>query len=234
VQVGSEGGPEAAARTARYAALDDAADRRGAVAVMLGHTKQDQAETVLLGLARGSGSRSLSGMPSVQGRYRRALLGLDRSTLREVVEASGLEVWDDPHNDDPRYIRARVRHELLPRLAEVLGAGAVEGLARSADLLRADADALDAWTEQVLPDVLLGDGELDVERLALLPKAVRTRLLRRAAIDAGCSPGSLTAGHVLAMDALVTQWSGQGAVALPGPVSAWRDCGRLHLARTHS
>ncbi len=235
VQVGSAGGPEAAARTARYAALDHAADRLGAAAVLLGHTKQDQAETVLLGLARGSGARSLSGMPAVQGRYRRPLLALDRSTLREAATAIGLEVWDDPHNEDPRFTRSRIRGDLLPQLADVLGAGAVEGLARSADLLRADADALDGWAEAMLPEVQVTDGAMDVQRLARLPRAVRTRLVRRVAIDAGCPPGSLSAGHILAVDALVAAWSGQGAVALPGQVSAWRDCGRLHLARiTHN
>lgn len=232
VQVGSGGGPEAAAREARYAALDDAARRTGASCVLLGHTRDDQAETVLLGLARGSGARSLAGMPAVQGRYRRPFLGLGRADVRTAALAAGLEPWEDPHNRDPAYARSRVRHELLPRITQTLGPGAVEALARSADLLRADADALDQWSDRVLPDVSPGDGILDVALLAALPTAIRTRVIRAVAFDAGCPPGSLTAGHVAAIDALVVGWTGQGLVALPGSVSARRDCGRLHLART--
>src|SRR3954452_17295461 len=104
VTVGREGGPEAAARDARYAALDAAAERHGAAAVLLGHTRDDQAETVLLGLARGSGARSLSGMAAVSGaggRYRRPFLLLDRDTVRKGCLAQGITVWEDPHNHDP-------------------------------------------------------------------------------------------------------------------------------------
>ncbi len=136
-------GPEAAARQARYRALDEAADRLGAATVLLGHTRDDQAETVLLGLARGSGARSLAGMAAVRGRYRRPLLGLDRATVRAA--AAGHRTWDDPHNADPAFARARVRRDALPMLERELGPGIAEALARSADLLRADADALDGW-----------------------------------------------------------------------------------------
>ena len=146
--VGRQGGPEAAARDARYAALDAAAERLGAAAVLLGHTRDDQAETVLLGLARGSGTRSLSGMAAVSGtggRYRRPFLLLDRQTVRQACLAQGITVWEDPHNDDPAYTRSRVRHEALPVLEKSLGKGVVEALARTAQLSRDDADALDQW-----------------------------------------------------------------------------------------
>ncbi|MEU7239813.1 tRNA lysidine(34) synthetase TilS [Streptomyces sparsogenes] len=156
VSVGREGGPEAAARDARYAALDAAAERHGAVAVLLGHTRDDQAETVLLGLARGSGIRSLSGMAQVSGahgRYRRPFLRLDRQTVRRACLAQSLPVWDDPHNVDPAYTRSRVRHEALPVLEKALGKGVVEALARTAQLSRDDADALDAWAARAEAEV---------------------------------------------------------------------------------
>ncbi|MDW6061634.1 tRNA lysidine(34) synthetase TilS [Streptomyces sp. FXJ1.4098] len=156
VSVGRDGGPEAAARDARYAALDAAAERHGAVAVLLGHTRDDQAETVLLGLARGSGIRSLSGMAQVSGaggRYRRPFLRLDRQTVRRACLAQSLPVWDDPHNVDPAYTRSRVRHEALPVLEKALGKGVVEALARTAQLSRDDADALDAWAARAEAEV---------------------------------------------------------------------------------
>ena len=185
VEVGRAGGPEAAARTARYAALSEAATRVDAVAVLLGHTRDDQAESVLLGLARGSGARSLSGMSPVRDtdgvRYLRPLLEVPRATTRAACAELGLDPWHDPHNADPAYARARVRDELLPALERVLGPGAVPALARSAALLRDDADALDAWAAEGLVAVRGADGTLDVELLATYPTAVRTRILKRAA-----------------------------------------------------
>src|SRR5260370_28828954 len=109
-------GPEAAARVARYQALDRAAAAAGAAAILLGHTRDDQAETVLLGLARGSGARSLAGMATRHGRYLRPLLGISRAQTRAACAALNLEPWDDPQNADPGYARARVRHRLLPAL----------------------------------------------------------------------------------------------------------------------
>src|SRR4051794_25048372 len=134
---------EGAARAARYAALDASADRYEASAVLLAHSLDDQAETVLLGLARGSGARSLAGMPASRGRYRRPLLGLRRETLRAAAVAEGLDPWDDPTNADLSFARARARHDVLPVLESALGPGIAEALARSATLLGSDADALD-------------------------------------------------------------------------------------------
>lgn len=220
VQVGDVGGPEAAARDARYAALAEAADRAGAVAVLLGHTRDDQAETVLLGLARGSGPRSLSGMAPVQGRYRRPFLGLGRATTVAACAALGLDVWDDPHNDDPRFTRVRVRKQVIPHLEAELGPGVADALARTAELAREDADALDQWAESALQDCALSDIDgqvaLAVQGLEGLPDAVRRRVLRRAAIAAGAPPGALGAVHVRALDRLITHWNGQKGVDLPG------------------
>ncbi|MFE4670196.1 tRNA lysidine(34) synthetase TilS [Streptomyces sp. NPDC056716] len=223
-------GPEAAARDARYAALDAAAARRGAAAVLLGHTRDDQAETVLLGLARGSGIRSLSGMAAVSGadgRYRRPFLQLDRQTVRKACMVQSLPVWDDPHNADPAYTRSRLRHEGLPALEKALGKGVVEALARTAQLSRDDADALDAWARQAESAVRDSAGLLECAKLYALPPAVRRRVLRRAAIDAGAPAGSLFARHIEEMDRLITGWRGQGAINLPGKVAAQRQGGRL-------
>ena len=213
-------GPEAAARRARYAALDVAAKEYGAVAVLLGHTLDDQAETVLLGLARGSGSRSLAGMPARRGPYRRPLLTVRRATTAAVCAELGLVPWQDPHNRDYRFARARVRHQALPALEAALGPGVTEALARTAAQLRADAECLDdlAFAES---------GQLDADRLSALPQAIRARVLRDAAIMAGCPHGALTAGHVDRIDALVTAWRGQRWVDLPGGVRARRRDGQV-------
>ncbi|WP_210577961.1 tRNA lysidine(34) synthetase TilS [Streptomyces sp. GESEQ-4] len=225
-----EGGPEAAARDARYAALDAVAVRHGADAVLLGHTRDDQAETVLLGLARGSGIRSLSGMAAVSGadgRYRRPFLHLDRQTARKACMVQSLPVWDDPHNADPAYTRSRLRHEGLPALEKALGKGVVEALARTAQLSRDDADALDAWAGQAEAAVRDAAGRLECAKLYALPPAVRRRILRRAAIEAGAPAGSLFARHIEEVDKLITGWRGQGAINLPGKVVAQRQGGRL-------
>jgi tRNA(Ile)-lysidine synthase len=239
VTVGSSGGPEAAARDARYAALHAAAARHGAAAVLLGHTLDDQAETVLLGLARGSGARSLAGMPGSAGVYRRPLLGLDRDLIRRACLAMGLIPWDDPHNRDPAYARVRVRGDVLPALEKGLGPGVTAALARTARLLRDDADALDAWAGRALRDVTAAAGAdaaraLDVRGLAELPRAVRTRVLRGTAIAAGSPPGTLAAVHIDEVDALVTAWHGQAHVDLPGRVRAWRRCEKLLFGPSES
>jgi tRNA(Ile)-lysidine synthase len=235
VTVDGPGGPENAARDARYKALDEAAERLGAAAVLLGHTQDDQAETVLLGLARGSGARSLSGMPPAFHRqgvlYLRPMLGIARTTTRRACKAMGLEPWDDPHNVDPAYARVRVRHQALPALEKALGPGVAEALARTAGMLRDDADALDDLAARAYADLeTLEDGcgaAVRLEGLAELPRAVRTRVLRMAAIKAGSPPGTLAAVHVDAVDRLVTAWHGQRHVDLPGGFRAVRRSGRL-------
>src|SRR5450432_3059782 len=241
VEVTGPGGPEAAARTARYSALDAVAERLGAVTVLLGHTLDDQAETVLLGLARGSGTRSLAGMAARTagpagdaggGRYRRPLLSIERAVTRAACADLGLPVWDDPHNADPSFARARVRADLLPVLEEVLGPGVAAALARTADLARDDADALDLWAATEYGSIVDADSSLDAAALAALPAAVRRRVLRLAALSAGCPVGGLGAAHLVAIDALVTDWHGQGPVSLPGGRCAVRRYGRLYLAST--
>ncbi|MDT0269519.1 tRNA lysidine(34) synthetase TilS [Streptomyces sp. DSM 44915] len=243
VAVGHSGGPEAAARTARYTALDAAADRHGAVAVLLGHTRDDQAETVLLGLARGSGTRSLAGMAATFGglsggsgptpRYRRPFLAVDRQSTRRACLAQALPVWDDPHNSDPSFTRSRVRHEALPVLEKALGRGVVEALARTARLSRDDADALDTWAREAERAATRPDGTLEIAALHDLPPAVRRRVLRRAAIAAGAPAGSLFARHIEETDRLITAWRGQRPLNLPGRVEARRQGGRLVLQQAN-
>jgi len=223
VGTGRAGGPEAAARTARYAALARVAAEDGAAAVLLGHTLDDQAETVLLGLARGSGARSLAGMPPRRGVFRRPLLGLRRPVTAEACAALGLDPWHDPHNADRRFARVRVRLDALPALEAALGPGVAEALARTAGQLRADAEVL----EKISSERTDGDSPLSASSLAELPGAVRTRVLRSAALAAGCPAGALTAGHVARIEELVTGWHGQRWIDLPGGVRASRRAGQL-------
>ncbi len=220
-------GPEAAARAARYAALDQLAESSAAAAILLGHTLDDQAETVLLGLARGSGARSLAGMAARSGRYARPLLELRRAQTGAACAALGLRPWDDPHNEDLAYARVRVRTRLLPVLAETLGPGTVEALARTARLLRADADLLDQLADAETERIREAGPALPAGAVAELPDALRRRVLRQAALAAGCPPGALTEHHVSEMEALACDWHGQRWTDLPGQVRCQRRYGRL-------
>jgi tRNA(Ile)-lysidine synthase len=194
---------------------------------MLGHTLDDQAETVLLGLGRGSGPRSIAGMRPVDGCWLRPLLGVRREQTRAACAAEGLPVWDDPHNADPRFTRARLRAEVLPLLEDVLAGGAAEALARTAELLHADLDALDALAGTVAEATVEGRA-VDAAALAAHPAAVRTRVLREWLRAAGVP--APTSAQLRAVDALVADWHGQGPVALPAGLAAHRASGRLHLA----
>lgn len=236
------GGPEGAARAARYAALDAAATQLGACAILLGHTADDQAETVLLGLARGSGARSLSGMRPQLGLLRRPLLGLRRRDTESICAAAGLAWWTDPTNlatqpDAP--LRSRLRTLAMPVLADVLG-DIVPALARTAEQLAEDDEALADLAESLLTESLHTESHvseaggalpiiLRIAPLVAAPAAIRRRALRRAALAAGCPGGALNRSHVLGLDGLLTDWHGQGPLHLPGAVGARRDCGSLVL-----
>lgn len=211
VQVGEVGGPEAAARSARYAALADA----DADTVLLGHTLDDQAETVLLGLGRGSGPRSIAGMAERDGLWRRPFLGLRRSDTEQICRASGLDWWTDPHNSDRRFRRSRLRAEVMPLLEDVLGGGVAPALARTADQLRSDSAALDDLAAAV-------HDPAQVDTLIGLHPAVRSRVLRRLALSAGADASALGSSHLAEVDRLVTDWRGQRRVELPGGVCVRR------------
>ncbi len=279
-EVGTTGeGPEGAARTARYAELTAVADRLGAAVVLLGHTLDDQAEQVLLGLARGSGARSLAGMPSRRGIFARPLLGVQRSVVHQAAADQGLRAWHDPSNADPAFARSRVRTIVLPLLEEQLGPGVALALARTAELLREDAETLDALAERTLAELIAGSTQpsglqppelsqarhvgkapdlakgpdadrapdlgkaydadkapdlakvlgpaLDAGSLAAHPHGLRRRVLHRWLLALGCPGAALSRAHVLAVDALLTDWHGQGRLDLPGGVGVLRRSGRL-------
>lgn len=227
VTVGADGGPEAAARAARYRALSDVAGRMGATAVLLGHTLDDQAETVLLGLARGSGAASLKGMAAETGIYRRPLLGIRRQQTVQFCEDSGLQPWHDPQNDDPAFTRVRVRRLVLPLLEAELGPGISEALARTAEQLREDTEALDHFAEEIAQDIAEHSEagiSLSVQALAANPAALRQRLIRLA-VDSEFHV-ALSRSQTLEVARLVTHWHGQGAIDLPG-VKVVRHAGLL-------
>jgi tRNA(Ile)-lysidine synthase len=225
----SGSGLEADARTARYAAFEQVASRLGAEVVLIGHTRDDQAEQVLLGLSRGSGARSLSGMPARRGRFVRPLLALPRATTLAACAAYGIEPWEDPQNADDSFRRVRARR-LLATLEADLGPGFGAALARSADLLREDADYLETLARQAragLPEV--PGGGVDLEALAALPRALRTRVWRLLAAEAGAPLADVTAAHVESLDALLTSWHGQGPLHVPGGIAVARERGAIRF-----
>jgi tRNA(Ile)-lysidine synthase len=228
---GLPGGPEAAARSARYTALSSVAARCGAAVVLLGHTRDDQAETVLLALARGAGPRGMAGMPYRKGVLVRPLLGVARAETRKACAALGLAVWEDPHNTDPAYTRSRVRADALPALIAALGPAVVDNLARTAGQLAADSALLDSLAVAALGSARTGAG-LSVSILAGLDPAIRGRVLHFWARELGAPGGALSHRHVVALDALVTDWHGQGATSLPGGIVVARRDGVLSVPLT--
>jgi len=225
-------GPEAAARAARYEALRRCAVEVGATAVLLGHTLDDQAETVLLGLARGSGAASLQGMAPVREDehgmlWLRPLLGVKRATTRACCAASALEFWDDPHNLDPRFARVRARERVLPMLEAELGPGIAEALARTAEQLREDAEAFDEMIHETVEDIVEhaeAGISVSVAALAANPAALRNRIIRLV-VDSEFGVG-LTRVQTVEVARLATDWSGQGPIDLPG-CTARRASGRI-------
>lgn len=211
-------GPESAARRARYEALEECRLREGASHVLLAHTRDDQAEQVLLGLLRGSGARSLSGMAPVAGSLVRPFLDVTRAETESSCATAELTPWRDPHNADERFARVRARH-VLADLSTRLG-GVSDNLARTARLLRDDDAALESWARQVTDAA-------DVATLAALPRAVRTRVLRLLVLDAGADASALGFRHLDEVDRLVTAWHGQGPIDVPGGVQVERREGCL-------
>lgn len=178
---------------------------------------------MLLGLARGSGTRSLAGMAERRDRFVRPLLALPREVTRECCAELGLEPWQDPHNAEPRFTRVRVRRTVLPVLEAELGPGIAAALARTADLARADADALDALAAQIeTPE------QLPCADVRELPAALRHRVLRRWLTQRGA--GELSRQHTLAVDGLITDWHGQRWVEVPGLRVSRRDGALLAAA----
>ena len=224
VQVDTDSrGLEAGAREARYAALRQLADHFGSTTVLLGHTLDDQAETVLLGLARGSGGRSIAGMRPAYDVFVRPLLAITRAQTEQACSAEGVGWWNDPHNVDPRFLRSRVRHTALPALERELGPGVAETLARTAEQLRPDMEALDDLAAAAFEEHRTPDG-FDVGRLAELPLAVRTRVLRLGALAAGALASELFAVHINALEEQIHNRTHlPKEIQLPGHVTAHRS-----------
>ena len=227
-QVTMTDGLEASARRARYQLFNQFIETYQPKYFLLAHTLNDQAENVLLGLARGSGARSLSGMAVKNNIFVRPLLKISREVTTAACSEAGIEIWSDPHNEDLRFTRVRVRKNLLPIIEDNLGPGITEALVRSADLLRDDADALDGFAAEYFNQA--DPFNLDVKELERLPKAITTRVLRLAIYKAGAPAGSLSAEHIAAAQALISDWHGQKEVSLPGNVKLLRNSGRITLS----
>jgi tRNA(Ile)-lysidine synthase len=233
VQVSGDGGPEGAARNARYRALQAARRDRP---VLLAHTLDDQAETVLLGLGRGSGARSIAGMRPYDPPWCRPLLGVRRSVTHAACAELGLASWQDPHNTDRRFTRTRLRHEVLPLMEEVLGGGVAEALARTATALRGDTELIDALIAQAMTTAATGPAgdALDTQTLTALPDPVRRGVIRGWLLTGGAN--GLTDKQIRGVDRLITAWRGQGGVAVGSSLRnqrlvAHRSGGLLTLRR---
>ncbi|MFZ9360823.1 MAG: tRNA lysidine(34) synthetase TilS, partial [Candidatus Nanopelagicales bacterium] len=212
-------GLEAAARKARYEAFEELVNEFNAKAVLLAHTQDDQAETMLMRLTRGSGAKSLSAMKEVSGKYLRPFLHIRKQVLVDALEKENISYWQDPANTNYKFLRAKVRHELMPKLIEVLGDSAIDSLDRSSELLKEDNEALESLALESYEKL---NKELKVQELEKLPTAIRKRVIKIAALNSGVTPGPFSFEHIEAIDALVTNWRGQGNVDLPGFIQASR------------
>jgi len=216
ITVGKAGGPEAAARTARYAALETLRQKTKSNFVVLGHTASDQAETVLLGLVRGSGSKSLSGMSEKTGFLLRPLLGVERATTEAFCKDSGIKYWSDPQNKDEKFLRVMIRKHVLPFLEKQLGGSVATSLVRTSDQLREDNTYLELQADKSFKKYAKVSGSgisFDAKAIEKLPAAILNRVIKKA-LDGFGSESSRT--HVLAVSELVLSWHGQKPLALPG------------------
>jgi tRNA(Ile)-lysidine synthase len=221
-------GLEADARSARYAALDAKAQTLNARAIFLGHNQNDLAESVLLGLTQGSGTKSLAGMASHNGIYIRPFLGITREEVINACQEAGIEYWSDPHNEDERFTRVKIRNRILPLMESLIGPGIKEALARSARIFREDSDALESLTDEIFATIP-NPAMIEVALLEKLPTALRKRVMRRAISRLGAN--RISAEQLDWVDALISDWRGQGPVALPAGVTARRESGRLALSQ---
>lgn len=216
VSVGKKGGPEAAAREARYTALEALRLKTKAHFVLLGHTASDQAETVLLGLVRGSGAKSLSGMATRSRFLLRPILAIERKTTEDFCRDSGIKFWSDPQNNDSRYLRVLIRKTILPFLERKLGGSVAKSLIRTSDQLREDGQYLDAEANKKyskLAKVSDSSVSFDAVLLGKLPTALLNRVIK-IALDGLGKESSRT--HILAATDLILSWHGQKPLALPG------------------
>lgn len=203
------GNVEAAAREARYAALLESGRD-----VWVAHTVDDQAETLLLGALRGNPS----GMAQRNGKIVRPFLHIRRADTVGACEELGLEVWNDPMNDDPAYRRVAMRRSIIPALTDLLGGDAVPALAATANRIAADQ----ALIEQ-LADLTPTTSCVELEGDA---GPVRRRRLAKWLLD---EEVRVQGDQLAAIEALVTNWRGQGPIAVGGGRSVVRVDGKLVL-----
>ena len=216
VKVGTKGGPEAAARDARYKALESIRIESKSDFIVLGHTANDQAETVLLGLTRGSGSKSLSGMSTRSDRLLRPLLSIERKTTEQFCKDEKISPWQDPQNKDLKFLRVRIRKVVLPFLEKQLGNGIFSNLIRTSSQLKEDDQYLSSVAEKAFKKIAKTSARtviLDQPGLSKLPAAIRNRVIK-SAIDYFEVDSSRV--HVLAVADLILNWHGQKPLALPG------------------
>lgn len=222
-------GPEGAARAGRYQAFRTAMTDLGASRIMLAHTKDDQAEQVLLGLARGSGTRSLAGIPPARGPFRRPLLGLTRDETEAICDHHGLSWWQDPANSDPQYLRSKIRTEVLPYLERELSGAIRDSLVRTAEIAAADADYLETQAKEVFPALLedpdaTGALRLKLRPLRAEPPAIRRRIIALAVVAAGGANPSFE--RLCVAERLITGSRSAGPVQMEGQISVHRGARR--------
>jgi tRNA(Ile)-lysidine synthase len=231
VSVDGSGNVEDNARTARYDAILQHQKHSGAAAVLLGHTLDDQAETVLLGLTRGSGPASIRGMATYTHPWLRPFLAIPRDTTVGCVSDAGYSFWLDPHNTDRRFVRPRIRHDLLPAIEDILGPGIPSALANTAALIAEDDDYLTSLADGHLSALSTTPGRLPAQPLAELPSPIRRRVLRAWVRET--AGASMTLPQTEMVDALVVAWKGQGPVNIAGAKLS-RQEGFLLIERTNT
>ena len=225
---------EAAARQVRHEFLEQVLARREGAAIALGHTLDDQAETVLQRLGRGAGLTGVSAMARWSPPRWRPLLEVRRAPLRDLLDRAGASWREDPTNSDLDAERSRVRKILLPALEKALGERAIVALARAADLAREDDEALETMARRLAPEPLsveTGKVVFSRKEIADLPGALIRRIVRQYLLRLAGDPPRLSASHLRALEALVRA-EGQGSrLDLAEGLSARREGQRIILER---
>ena len=226
VNQNSGNGLEAAAREARYMALQDYTKKVGARAIMLAHTMDDQAETVLMRIARGSSTRSLSGMAHISGELWRPLLDVERKTLHEALNALDIPTITDPHNFNRQFTRVKIRLDVIPKLIEALGQNVVPGLARTARMARLDTEALESIAASIYPKCIV-ENELLIGELLSHPLAIQSRIVHHWLMNKGVAPTSLSSDHIFAICRMAKDPQVKGPIKVTGGVEVQKASGRL-------
>lgn len=200
-------GAEADARTARYSAFDTIITDHNLEAFLIGHTKSDQAEQVMLGLLRGSGTRSISGIPERRGVFVRPFLNvLNRAETQKVCNENLVTYWCDPHNDSTDYNRVNIR-KLIKETETVTGQNIVEPLVRTAKISTEDADALDFYATVAYDTIVSSDWNIDT--LLTVPVAIRKRVYRNKLISLNIATDKVSFDALASIETLISDWHGQ-------------------------